>query len=332
MLMTTPTDSLRPETDFDFSVVLIPDTQYANRYYSDLVEKMARWIVDNAAALSIKAVVHLGDIVDVGKNEQEFQWARRCMDIVTDAGLPLLVCIGNHDYEDFEVSREAPFFRSYFGLSHYRNQPWFREAFEEGKPDNLYGILEMGGGVRFLYLMLEFGPREEVLAWADEVLSRHADCPAVLFTHSYMYINGERTKPGDDHNPKDYAGMTGALDGEDIWNRLVRKHPNMTAVFNGHHVPGPVSFRVDLGDHGNPVLQSYQNWQHSEEGGAGRIRILQYSLARRELRMTVYNPSTGVYEDKEGYTIVQPLPSLVCTPAASPAEESPLPETAADAG
>src|SRR5258705_7272912 len=55
-----------PVVDPDFSIVLFPDTQYYTGQNSYVFRDQANWVVANQAALNIKMVVGLGDIVDSG--------------------------------------------------------------------------------------------------------------------------------------------------------------------------------------------------------------------------------------------------------------------------
>ncbi|SRR6266536_148256 len=65
--------SLRPlarasiaPSDPDFSIVLFPDTQYYHGNNTYVFQDQANWVVNNYAALNIKMVIGLGDMVDDG--------------------------------------------------------------------------------------------------------------------------------------------------------------------------------------------------------------------------------------------------------------------------
>src|SRR5206468_2738219 len=53
-------------TDPDFSIVVFPDTQYYHGNYAYVLQDQANWVVSHQAALNIKAVIGMGDIVDGG--------------------------------------------------------------------------------------------------------------------------------------------------------------------------------------------------------------------------------------------------------------------------
>jgi predicted phosphodiesterase len=290
-----------------FSIVIIPDTQIVTKSHPSMLKQMTQWIADHSEALNIKAVLHLGDVVNDGAlQEIQYQNAKESLDLILKKNLPLLIAIGNHDYDNQLASdRKSDMFNKYFGMECYRNTSYFGGVYEKGKTENMFTKLEIEGK-KFVFLSLEFGPRDSILTWADEVLSSYRDHEAIIITHSYMFLHGERTKLGDAHNPKIYTGATGANDGEDMWQKLVKHHSNITAVFSGHHVWDHISYRTDQGDHDNVVFQSFQNWQTAENGGEGRLRILQYDLSENSINLKVLNPQTDLYEENPGYRVSFP--------------------------
>lgn len=299
----------------NFSIIVIPDTQYVSKSHPDRLNVMTQWIVDNAASLNVKMVMHVGDVVDDGaNNEVQWQTHKAAFDRIDEAGIPLIFAIGNHDYDNLlEKDRSSEKFNQYCGLDRYRDKPWFGGTFEQGKTENMYATLDIGSH-KFLFLTLEFGPRDAVIDWANDVLDKHADRDAIVLTHSYLFPEGERTKPGNIHNPKDYPGTGRANDGEDLWQKCVKKHANIVGVFSGHHVPGNVSYRSDLGEKQNLVLQSFQNWQQTDNGGDARLRVVHYKMADNDVTLRVYNPQTGEYEQKEGYEFHHPYKYVPDTP------------------
>lgn len=293
----------------EFSIVIIPDTQMLAAEHPSIYPVKAQWIADNAKDLNVQMILHLGDVVNDGADDEgQFRIAAKAFEKFDQAGIPFLVTPGNHDYDNqLKTDRSLTMFNRYFGTHRYENSPWFKGSYEKGKIENSYAALDIEGEP-YLFLTLEFGARDEVLAWADGILEAHSSHKAIIITHAYMYQHGERTKPGDNHNPKLYKGAAGANDGEDMWQKSFRKHGNLIAVFSGHHDRELVSYRTDFGDRGNPVFQSFQNWQCTDNGGEGRIRILKMKPSEfPTFSLEVYNPHTGSYETNPGYKVEVPL-------------------------
>jgi hypothetical protein len=292
----------------DFSMVIIPDTQDLCTSHPVKLKKMAQWIVDNREAQNIKTIIHVGDVVNNGALRKE-QWEnhREAFALIEDANVPSMIAIGNHDYDNIlNENRDSKWFNMYCGVSNYQNKRWFGGVFENGKAENMYIMLEIEDK-SYLFLSLEFGPRDEVIDWANHILEEYEDHETIVVTHSYMFLNGERTKQGDAHNPKNYKGTQDANDGEDLWHKCLKHHKNVTAVYSGHHIPDNVSYRFDVGDKGNLVFQSFQNWQCAENGGDGRIRIIRYKEDSNEIEMNVFNPQTEQWESESGFDISIPI-------------------------
>lgn len=292
----------------DFSILIIPDTQAAATFHPDRLSRMADWIVEHAEALNVKMILHLGDVVNNGAQEVE-QWLhhKAAFDRIDRAGIPLLFAIGNHDYDDMlEESRSSATFNRYCGMARYKDRPWFGGVYEAQKSENVFARMDIAGR-KFLFLALEFGPRDEVLDWAGQILEKYADHDAIVVTHAYLYPTGRRTQPGDRHNPKIYKGAHGANDGEDVWRKCLKHHQNVKAVFSGHHIPEHISYRFDLGVQRNLVFQSFQNWQFAEYGGDARFRIMKVRPSSNQIELDVVNPQTGATETGEGCTIRFPL-------------------------
>lgn len=299
------------QTKDSFSIVIIPDTQDLCTFHPEKLKDMVQWVVDHSNEMNIKKIIHVGDVVNNGAlREEQFKNHHDAFSLINEAEIPLTIAIGNHDYDNLlSENRNSTMFNKYCGVDQYEDKPWFGGVFETDKAENMYTKLKINGD-DFLFLSLEFGPRDDALKWADQVLSDHADHKAIIVTHSYMYLHGERTKPGDNHNPKDYVGAHGANDGEDVWNKCFKRHANIMAIFSGHHIEDNISYRFDTGVNGNIVFQSFQNWQCAPDGGDGRIRILSFNTNENKIDLSVYNPQTGRYETEHGHSVSYPyLPS-----------------------
>ncbi len=95
----------------------------------------------------------------------------------------------------------------------------------------------------WVILCLEFGPRSDVLRWANEVLTKHSKRTAIISTHVFIYHDETRydfkkygnKQPGT-HTTYPVAKTTkdDINDGEEIWEKLIAKHENVALVLNGH--------------------------------------------------------------------------------------------------
>ncbi len=285
------TPDLDPPAAGEFSIVFLPDTQYYSAHYPELFVGQTQWIADNRTRLNIQAVLHAGDVVD--GNEAE-QWARAdaAVSILDAAEIPYLIAIGNHDYDTFsDADRLATAFNATFPPGRYTAHAWWQGGFfEAGHTENAYCLLTIGGA-DYLFLSLEFGPRQAVIDWANAILVDHRNRWAILVTHSYLYNDGTRVRPGHEHNPKIYPLGASAHDGEELWAKLVSRHDHLHWVQSGHHVNGHAAYRRDVSRGGTAVHQIFANWQEAAQGGDGWLRLV--TFGNGQARVQTFSPTLG---------------------------------------
>jgi hypothetical protein len=298
--------SLQPPAAGEFSVAVLPDTQMYSEAFPGHFLAQTQWIVANRERFNIQAVLHAGDVVNRSAPEQwaNAEAALRGLDA---AGLPYLIAIGNHDYDvRADPDRLAAGFQALFPPHRYTDHAWWRGGFfEPGRTDNAYCRLALAGR-DYLLLNLEFGPRDAVVEWANDLLRRYADHWAILLTHSYLYIDGTHVRAGHRHNPKDYPLGDTANDGAGLWAKLVSRHANLRWVQSGHHIGGPtVAHRRDLNAGGAPVLQVFANWQDAPNGGDGWMQLV--TLGPGQARVQTFSPTLGRVSSEAAQTFVVAL-------------------------
>ena len=320
-------ESVDPSKSFSF--VGIPDTHVDFLCSGGRLEQMSQWIANKKERLNISFVAHLGDAGDrrgVGTILEMLRLTRSSMQPIINAGLPLSTCIGNHDFDTSSSLRASAAWlaANSFGMDLYEDMPGFGGTFEQesdspgvnpGGTANHY-ITVNAAGLDLLLLNLELGAREKVMEWADDlVLNRYPDNHVFVFTHSYLHTDGTRVRPGTSFNPKGYSGFSTApgpentLDGEDMWQRHLRRWPNLRMVHSGHAISGPrQAYQVSTGDAGNRVAEWFYNWQewgyNAQEGRmvhglsaphvASMIKVFNVDIEAGKIRNWNYMPTAGV--------------------------------------
>jgi len=267
-----------------FTIVALPDTQkYAKVNNPEGFLAQTEWIAKNAKGRNIACAVHLGDITDNNLPEQ-WQLAQKAMQKL-DGVVPYFMALGNHDYSAGGVcSDRTTLFNEYFPLATYGKQPTFGGVYdkEPEKLENSFHLLS-AGGKDLLVLCLEFGPRKDVVRWADEVVSKHPTRAAILVTHAYMYYDDTRfdwkgAAARQRWNPHEYkvAAATGGdvMDGEELWQELVSKHPNFIMTLNGHVLDDGLG-RLTSEAKGRNIHQLLFNCQMRPNGGDGWLRVIE---------------------------------------------------------
>ncbi|MFH5804379.1 metallophosphoesterase [Alienimonas sp. DA493] len=292
---TGPTRAAEPETRFvdgeppaiaegSYTIAVLPDTQMYCQAHPEGFQTQTEWIAKNRDARNVTCVLHLGDITNRNTPEQ-WEVAAAAMQTL-DGVVPYVLVPGNHDYsEGGRATDRTTRLNEYFPVERFRDRPTFGGTYdkEPDRMENSFHLFE-GGNQKFLVLGLEFGPRKDVIRWANEVVAAHADLPAILITHAYMYFDETRYDwakygPKQSWNPHSYgvAAATGGdvADGQELWDGLVRKHGNFVLTLNGHVLNDGLARLTSRDDAGRDVHQTLVNFQMKPNGGDGWLRLIE---------------------------------------------------------
>jgi len=285
-----------------FTLVVLPDTQYYARSFPQHFMAQTQWIAAQQQARNIVGVLHLGDLTDHNTPEH-WQRAADAM-AVLHGKVPYVVVPGNHDYsERGRCTDRTTLINDYFPVARFARQATLGGTYdrEPDRIENSFHLLSVKGR-RLLVLALEFGPRADVVRWANEVLHRHPDWEAILVTHAYLYDDGTRydwaTKGAAQRwNPHSYpvAKSTGGdvSDGETLWRELVSRHENVILTFNGHVLGDGLARLTSQTSAGRDVHQLLVNFQMRANGGDGWLRLLEFQPDRTTVQVQDYSPVLG---------------------------------------
>jgi hypothetical protein len=297
-----------------FTIAVMGDTQNYSEFYPEIYAQQTQWLVDNKNVHNIQFALHVGDIVNF---ENTTQWNNAAAAMSTlDGQLNYAMVPGNHDYANNRGVSQFNQANRFGPGSPYASQSTLA-GFYPAEPDsrmNTFHTFE-ANGEKFLVMALEFGPRDDVLSWAGTVVDAHPEHRAILLTHGYMYDGGTwfdaSVDPNDSqsrtfdeirddevhrvesvYNPKSYGWATGANDGRDMWEKLIRERENFSLVIAGHQFDerDGLPFKLDQGDFGNDVYQLLVDQQARVNGGEGWIRLLEFSPDGTTVTVKSYSP------------------------------------------
>ena len=269
-----------------WSLVLLPDTQIYSRFNPGLFTLQTHWIVKNKDKCNIRYVLGLGDITDMD-TEQEWVHAKEAI-AELDGQVPYALASGNHDYTPHGNSiTGASGMNKFFPPSSFQKWPTFGgvmkrdvthsyHLFSAGKKDWSLIVREKQGDIANAYhlfsagksdwivIVLQWAPTDAAIRWANDVLAKYPQRKAILVTHAYLYSDNTRydfaKKGSSQHwNPHTYP-CPGGNDGEELWQKLVRKN-NFVLTFNGHVLNGGLGFLASKNDRGAVVHQMLVNYQ-----------------------------------------------------------------------
>jgi hypothetical protein len=244
-----------------FTIAVLPDTQHYSEKFPRQFMAQTEWIVAQQQKRNIVSVLHLGDITN-RNTPAEWDNAHAAMKLLDDR-VPYFLCPGNHDYSDGGSCQDRTTrLASRFPVSRFKSKPTFGGTYdrEPEKLENNFGLFTAGGR-DFVVIALEFGPRRDVVRWANEIADKYSKREAILITHAFIYHDETRydwKKHGtrQSWNPHVYqlAKVTDGdvMDGEELWKELVSRHENFILTLNGH-VLGDGLGRVDVHDY-SPTL------------------------------------------------------------------------------
>jgi hypothetical protein len=282
-----------------FTIAVLPDTQNYSERYPQTYLAQTNWIVENRKDRNIACVLHLGDITN---NNAPAEWvnAQKAMQVL-DGQVPYAMVPGNHDYSEGGSCKDrTTLMNDYFTVGQYKDTPTFGAAYDK-EPDRLENSYHLfsAEGRDFLVVALEFGPRRDVVRWANEVVAKHKDRAAILITHAYMYYDDTRydwKKYGDKQtwNPHNYAiakaTADDVADGEELWNGLITKHENFILTLNGHVLRDGLGRTVTSTPGGRDVHQVLVNYQMRPHGGDGWLRLIECGSDGRTAQVYDYSP------------------------------------------
>ncbi len=296
-----------------WTLLHLPDTQNyvttADR--AEILNRQMTWVRDNRSTRDIRFAVQVGDLVN---DNTEAQWmrSRAGFDILGN-DLPCAFSSGNHDCgpSGSGDSRATSFsLAPFYGPgSPYASQPTVVGFFQHpddppGNTQNAWHTFK-AGPQHYLVLTCEWGPRDKVVEWMDGVVSAHPFHRAILVCHAYLASGSARfdwAQSQSAMNPHSFgiaADPDGTNDGEELWNKLVRKHENFCLVSCGHAGRG---FRTVTGLKGNNVHEMLFNTQDLANGGDGWIRLLEFLPDGRTVQARTYSTNLDEWDEDAAAT------------------------------
>jgi len=265
-LITTP--SLAAE-GADFTIAIIPDPQYLAQscpndlggYYSG----MMNWIIDNRNMVfissppffvaNIKAVVGVGDCVNLTTGTNEYKNAETAWTILDAHRVAFTTPPGNHDYTSNEPSSRSnlgrQFATGYFSAGHRSSV--YGSGIALGDEDMAYwvGSFDTTGantavkfvisGIKMLILAMDFFAGNAAWSWAYDVMQANSDCECYITTHAWLTTNGTQFQRTDTYGPDAYsmANAPYSNSAAEAWSSIgVSTWSNLLGIFGGHDILG----------------------------------------------------------------------------------------------
>jgi 3',5'-cyclic AMP phosphodiesterase CpdA len=286
-----------------FTIIALPDTQYYVEQHPDILTDQVDWILSEREPRNIVFVAHEGDIVEHYDRLPEWRQADEILSRLIGV-IPFGILPGNHD---MSPEGEADEFNRTFSAERFLGFSWYGEAYPAGTNENSFQLFSAGGydfgpfsldQDRFLILNLRFCPPPDVIAWANRVLDQYPGRHAIVVTHAYLGVFGQRniTRPA--------FGCSDETDNTQyLFDELIYPHASVFLVLSGHDYDTQdadgEAYRVDLNAAGRPVHQLLADFQRRPQGGEGWLRIIGFNREIRQVIVRTYSPTRKQYEQDE---------------------------------
>jgi hypothetical protein len=252
----------------DFTIAIVPDPQYlAESCPDDLggyYAAMTNWIVANRNMVltsrrssfeaNIKAVVGVGDCVNLTTGVNEYTNAQRAWSILDASRIAFTTPPGNHDYTGGPASRSnlGPQFASGYFSARSRASI-YGSGIDLGDGDAAYWVGSYDGtgantavkfvvsGIGMLFLAMDFFAGNAAWSWAYDVMLQNPNCECYITTHAWLTTNGTQFQRTDGYGPNAYsmAAAPYSNSAAEAWtNRGVSTWSNLFGIFSGHDLVG----------------------------------------------------------------------------------------------
>ncbi len=317
------------ENKKSFTVIMVPDIQNYVKWGTNqpILELMSAWIENNIDFLNIKMVMCMGDLVNNnekittdydGDQTTQQQWlaASRAFDRF-NGKVPYIAATGNHDYSIDRQGNRSSHYNSFFTVEkNYLNQKYLvqNSRDEQGQQtlaNSAYELKDLNGK-DYLFLTVEYAPRDTVVTWAKKLaaLKEYKNHRIVMSTHSYIsakdslgradvdWLYWEPYRVNNMIQKSQRIKLPLANSGKQIWEKLVKPSSNIELVLSGHY--SGEGYRKDKNDIGKTVhqimfdAQSMGGGGRIGNGGDGWLRILEFFPDNKTVKVRTFSPLFGI--------------------------------------
>ncbi len=276
-------DSKEPATGYDYTFAVVGDTQKVTYYdYQNgtkNLNKIYDWILSQKDQQNIQYVMGLGDITEKGNIDAEWDLALEAIGRL-DGQIPYSLVRGNHDNSKkmnqyFKDLSKTPYSTTYSGSY-------------DGNVNNTWRTITAGSmKVPYLILTLDFGITDQIITWASEIIEAHPHHNVIITTHAYLFRDGTTLDSGDSAPPTN--ANPAYNNGDQLWEKFVRKHKNIVFVLSGHDPSSQIVYRQDPGDHGNIITQMLIDPQGVDQSTlTGAVALFHFSADGRQVEVEYY--------------------------------------------
>ena len=290
-----------PPSDYAYSFAVVGDTQRLAWKQKEALKNLYSWIADNVEAKKIQYVLGLGDITE-NNTDDEWTAAKDAISLI-DGKVPYSLIWGA--YHD-----SAEKFNEYFGTSATDiNYTQHVDGYmTENDISNTYHEFTVGTQP-YLILCLETGAQDHILEWAADVIEAHPSHRVIITTHAYLQADGTFLEAGESSCATSYDKNNN--NGDELWEKLFSKHPNIYMVLCGHMSTDEVMIRKSIGDYGNEVTEILIDPQSMDASStSAMVAMFYFSNDGSDVHVEYYSTAKNQWKPNKTFTTVAGVPSM----------------------
>ena len=279
-------------------IAVFGDIQYlTNTTHNYLFKYSCDWIVAKKhEGMKINSVLQVGDVTQHNKSGHWKSFESAVMELSQE--IPFISAIGDHDYTWGEdgitiTDRNKTKFSKYLGFP-LTNQRVV-DCFEEGHMENVV-VKNTIHGLPIYFLVLEFGPRKEIVEWAGNYVKGHPNINFILINHEYLEAGGGRRVSGLKCELRFENSNTTYTTPSQLWDDLIRRNDNILCVLCGH-VGGLYAYTQDKNDFGREVPQIQHNIQSEEFRFDNWLMLWEFPKENDFVNVSIVNTKSMKYYD-----------------------------------
>lgn len=298
--------------DDDFTLVVLPDTQYYTRNAdppnrpdpddTSYFTAQTQWAMDHRDDRRVVGLIGLGDIIN--NSDQDAQWKRasaayKLLETPSDAwphGLPHGVSFGNHDQLPKDEPEATTVANDYFGPDRYSDRPYYGGNFDGDNDENF--VVFKSGDLEIVHVSFQFNPAPpaDVLAWARSIYESHPRALGTAATHYIVTSGGNLSDQGD----AIYAALKDVDNLQLMASGHVAQAARRTDTFAGNVIHSMLSdYQRSAPDPMNPEQPVVVD-QGLTNGGHGYMRIWTFMPSRQSVFVESYSPKLdAAYTDEQ---------------------------------
>lgn len=239
-----------------FTLGVLPDTQYYSAYWPILFEEQVQWLCSCASKLPLDFIFHVGDIVQHGEKNKEWKVAKFALSCLQDKNIPFGWSVGNHDNINHKNNDEDYSIMNQEFASIIENKKQTSDIYFFNETHGYENNYELYGNDLIIF-HLAFNFHTDVTLWTIKNLNEYPTRKGIIVTHWAL----SDCSDGINKHVKD----------------IIRNTANVVIVLSGHkfHCGGENMF-THKNQHGIDIPVVTQDYQARDHGGNTWLRIIQF--------------------------------------------------------